>query len=376
MFCKNERKKIDTLIYVILLSMALLPAFAADSRQDSIQQGKSSFIPLPVLFYTPETKLAGGAALNYFFREPGSSNTSRPSSILPSVIYTQKKQMIAELSADFYWHDEAYHFMVYTGYREFPDKFYGIGNNTPESNEENYTPRSVKVITSIQKKIGPGWNAGIQYEFEYCRLIQTESGGLLSDGTIPGCKCGTISGFGILLNMDTRDNIFSPGSGSYFQLSGTLFNEIFGSDYNYNKLNFDFRQYLPLSVSQVIAFQAYMDILRGTPPFRNLSMIGNRINGCNLMRGYYEGRFRDKHLMAFQIEYRVVPVWWKIGLAVFAGLGDVSDKLENFVLHNFKYSMGGGIRFLINRKEKLNIRLDFAYGKDTSGMYITIGEAF
>jgi len=50
--------------------------------------------------------------------------------------------------------------------------------------------------------------------------------------------------------------------------------------------------------------------------------------------------------------------------------------MENFELRKFKYSVGGGIRFLINQKEKLNIRLDFAYGKNSSGMYITIGEAF
>jgi len=35
-----------------------------------------------------------------------------------------------------------------------------------------------------------------------------------------------------------------------------------------------------------------------------------------------------------------------------------------------------GLRYLWNRKDKLSIRIDIAWGKDTSGLYITIKKAF
>ena len=93
------------------------------------------------------------------------------------------------------------------------------------------------------------------------------------------------------------------------------------------------------------------------------------------MRGYYEGRYRDKNMIVFQMEHRM-PVWWRFGMVGFLGFGDVSDTIRNFALKEFKHSIGFGIRYLLNPEEKLNIRLDYAFGKDTSGFYITWFEAF
>ena len=364
------------LISFLLVAFFVFPCFGNENEKSLIKQKRSGFIALPVLFYTPETKLAGGVAINYYFRESGSASTSKPSIIVPSITYTQQKQMMAELVADLYWQNEMYHILGYLGYKKFPDKFYGIGKSTPESNEESYTPRSAKINLSILKRIGAKWGAGIQFEFEHNKLILVEESGLLAQGVIPGSEGGTTSGAGFLFNRDSRDNIFYPTSGCYCQFSVSLFNNALGSGYDFKRYSIDFRQYLSLSSSHVVAVQSYLNMQTGEPPFQKLSMLAGRIGGYNLMRGYYEGRYRDKNMMAFQIEYRILPVWWRLGLVAFAGFGDVSDKMENFELRKFKYSIGGGIRFLINQNEKLNIRLDFAYGKNSSGMYITIGEAF
>ncbi len=360
----------------LLVAFFVISCFGKENEKSLIEKKRSEFIALPVIFYTPETKLAGGAAINSYFRESGSASNSKPSIILSSITYTQQKQMMAELVADLYWQNETYHILGYMGYKKFPDKFFGIGNNTPENNEESYTPRSAKFYFSVQKKIGAQWNAGIQFEFEQSKLIQIEKDGLLAQRNIPGSKGGTISGSGFLLNRDSRDNILYPTSGSYCQFSVNFFNNALGSDYDFKGYSVDFRQYFSVSSSHVVAVQSYLNMQTGEPPFQKLSMLSDRVGGSNLMRGYYQGRYRDKNMMAFQIEYRILPVWWRFGLAAFAGMGDVSDSLANFELRKFKYSIGGGVRFLVNQNEKLNIRLDFAYGNNSSGMYITIGEAF
>jgi len=69
-------------------------------------------------------------------------------------------------------------------------------------------------------------------------------------------------------------------------------------------------------------------------------------------------------------------MWWRFGLACFAGFGDVADKTENFRLNKLKYSVGWGIRYVFNVQEKINLRLDFGYTENSSGFYINIGEAF
>jgi hypothetical protein len=81
-------------------------------------------------------------------------------------------------------------------------------------------------------------------------------------------------------------------------------------------------------------------------------------------------------MIALQAEYRWVPVFWRLGLAAFAGIGDVADRVGHFDLGNFKYSYGLGLRFVFDAKQRLNIRLDFGFGKGTSGVYFTAAEAF
>lgn len=142
----------NKLIYIILLGVVLFPSFVIGNEQDSLRQKRCGFLALPVLFYAPETKLAGGAAINYYFREPGSESISRPSTLMPSVVYTQKKQIVTELITDLYWKNEMYNLKSYTGYAKFPNTFYGIGDNTPEDIEENYTSRIARLEVSFQKK--------------------------------------------------------------------------------------------------------------------------------------------------------------------------------------------------------------------------------
>ena len=60
----------------------------------------------------------------------------------------------------------------------------------------------------------------------------------------------------------------------------------------------------------------------------------------------------------------------------FLGVGDVSDKVSNFEFKDFKAAGGIGFRFQFNRDEGVNLRADFAFGRDTSGYYLTIQEAF
>jgi hypothetical protein len=100
------------------------------------------------------------------------------------------------------------------------------------------------------------------------------------------------------------------------------------------------------------------------------------MGGEERMRGYFRGRYRDNNMIVLQMEYRILPVWWRIGLVSFFSVGDVSDKLSHFDINSFKYAGGFGLRYIWNREDKLNIRIDFAWGQGTSGFYITLKEAF
>jgi hypothetical protein len=114
-----------------------------------------------------------------------------------------------------------------------------------------------------------------------------------------------------------------------------------------------------------------MNVTTGNPPYSSLSLMG----GESLMRGYYLGRYRDNHMLALQVEYHS-PQWKRAGVVVFTGLADVAARFNDFRLRDLKYSVGFGLRYMINPEEKINLRLDFGFGKESFGVYMKILEAF
>ena len=94
------------------------------------------------------------------------------------------------------------------------------------------------------------------------------------------------------------------------------------------------------------------------------------------MRGYYFGRYRDRNMIAFQTEYRF-PLFWRLGGVGFVGFGDVASDMTEFKMNQFKYNVGFGLRFMFDRQEKINARLDFGLCEGgSSGIYAMVVEAF
>jgi hemolysin activation/secretion protein len=119
----------------------------------------------------------------------------------------------------------------------------------------------------------------------------------------------------------------------------------------------------------ILAMELFANFVRGDAPIKELAELG----GPRIMRGYYRGRFRDNYVTAFQAEYRM-PVYKRIGIVAFAGLGKVYNPSE-LNLDGLHYSYGGGLRYKINKREKLNLRIDYARGDPHYLGYFYLGFA-
>lgn len=360
----------------ILFSLFILTIGAGLGRAGEEEPGpnkekRGRWLVLPIFYYSPETRIAAGLGGVYYFRPGGEAATVRPSQIWLAVIGTQNKQFMISATPELYLRGETFIVRSNVGIERYPQKFFGVGNDTPDSAEEDFTRRRGYLELTALKKIRPRLYAGLYYDFESYKVTNTVTGGALAFEGIPGSRTSTVSGAGLAMAWDSRDNIFSPRRGSFSQVWLAGYHKALGSSHGFLRLKLDMRRYLPVFATHVLALQAQARVLSGTPPFSSLSMLG----GDMIMRGYYQGRYRDKNLIAFQTEYRA-PVWGRLGLVAFAGLGDVADRLDRFRLGSFKPSFGWGLRFMFDTKEKANLRLDFGYGKGSSGMYITANEAF
>ncbi len=359
-------------LFFFVLGMHLCSLSAsADDKAEEKEKKDRNLLVLPVLFYSPETKLALGFGGGYFFRSAKEDPKLRPSSVNSFMVYTTNKQFQVFVMPDVYLKKNEYRLQGALGYSKFNDKFYGIGPGTTPEMEEKYISRSFLANINVQKKVSSFVNAGLRYDFGYQKLIEVEEDGLLDSGEISGSEGGNVSGLGFFLNWDSRDNIYYSRRGSYHQVSATFYRRALGSDYHFTKYLFDLRTYFSVSTKHTIALQGYLSSSSGDVPFQLLSFLG----GQQIMRGYYAGRYRDKNMVVLQMEYRI-QLFGRFGVVGFAGFGNVADRLNRLDFAKAKHSVGLGLRYTFNRDEKINLRLDVGFTGEGRGFYISATEAF
>jgi outer membrane protein assembly factor BamA len=357
--------------------VALICAFSGPSRAQELvdeappEEFRNYFVPVPVIYYTPETKLAFGVSGAYIYRTDPGDLESRPSTLGGIAIYTTRNQIITALGFDHYFDRDRQQLEGVVAYQKFPDDFYGIGNDTPADDPDDYTDEAAAINLDYVRVIRGDWRAGGGFLFGTSSITGVDPGDLLDGDIVPGSGGGQVLGAGILARYDSRDKVGYPVSGAFHQLAWRVHGEVLGADFAFNQTTADLRQYLPLGGKRVVAIRALGMANGGTVPFQMLPALG----GDQLMRGYYAGRFRERQLLASQVEYRSY-VWKRLGFAAFGAVGQVAHDWSDMRLDDFRFSYGLGLRFLLISQEGMNLRADFGFGEDQSAFYIGFSEAF
>ncbi len=366
--------KVEKKLFLVLLLQILV--FSSLKAQDSLEKSRDkngTWITLPAINFSPETGFGfGGASLRLFKLNP-SDTLARSSQVRVLALYTTEKQFIFNTRYQFLTLGEKLFLTGRLEFLKFPEFYYGIGSETPETNEELVQYNSIGIENRCLKQLIPGFFSGLELRY-YSRFnYRLAEAGLLETTRVPGYRGSRIAGLGPLFVVDTRDNIPNPYEGLYLLVSAFFHGKVLGADFVYTNYRIDFRKYWKLfaDMDHILAFQAFGNFVEGEAPFHYVSLLG----GSSLMRGYYRGRFRDNHQLASQIEYRM-PLWWRFGVVAFAGLGNVYDQLSAFKLGDLKHSVGAGLRVKIDEAERLNMRIDFGFGERTSGFYLNVTEAF
>ena len=369
------------LIYLTVLYPALAQS-TDSSRQFSVPKAFSLF-PIPVVYYTPETRFAYGAALSATFRfrrdyqlvkndtvRAVSNGTirPRPSNIQLIGAYTQNKQLLLFVPFQIFYDRNQYYFYGEAGYYKYSYNFFGFG--TREVPTENYSVNFPRIRLNAFRRVRPNLYAGLRYEYEKYDVTNVTPDGLLVTNQVPGGLGSLIAGAGVGLLYDTRDNVFYPARGIFADFSYLGHGNGTGSEFSYNRYVADVASYHSLSDRAILAVNYFVSLTGGTAPFNAMSALGSG----KKLRGYYEARFRDENAALIQTELRV-NIWKRLGAVVFGGIGVLGNSQQLFRFDALKAAGGAGLRVRIN-DDKLNIRADYGIGNHSTGLYLTIGEAF
>lgn len=335
-----------------------------------VDEDASGTLLVPLVLYTPETHLGLGGFFVHFFRL-GTEDDSRLSSIAALGIATTRQQFIMELHPDFYLLADDLHLFGKLEYQRYPDSFWGIGNAAEDAREERYDRERLRFRGSAQYRLAGPFYAGLATDLMLYRGVYTTVDGIFATQDIPGEAGGFTSGLGPTLTFDSRDNTVGPRSGYLLNGSFLYFGEPLGSRYTFVKSTLDLRYYLETFPRQVLGLRFHGEAHGGAVPYYQLALLG----GDDLLRGYYLGRYRDEALVALEVEYRY-PLIWRFSGVAFAGVGAIAGAADELIGVPLRPAGGLGLRFAINQRERLNLRLDVGVGPGTYGFYFMVGEAF
>lgn len=222
--------------------------------------------------------------------------------------------------------------------------------------------RTVPIFLQATKRISfSKWYAGLKYLY---LNTDVSYNGTLPDFVKPQDMKSIVSQLGLVLELDTRDNIFSPDRGSKLHLDGLNSGSYIGSDYDFWKLNYYLYTYKPILQNLILGVRLDGQQALGNPPFYLLPYID--------MRGIPIEKYQGNADILAELETRWdFTMRWSA--VFFGGTGKAFDDWTDFGSSPWIFSYGTGFRYLMARKFKLRMGIDVAHGPGTWAYYIVFG---
>ncbi len=345
------------------------------AQSNSSKTGKKSrrgaLVGMPVPISSPA--VGSGVTLmgGYIFPFRKSDTVSPPSIIGGGWAGTDNGTRAWAAGAELYFNQDRYHVRTGFAHGDLNYSFYGTGTAAGNAGIKLGLNQTGDVyVGEVSRKffwdlfIGPRlWLA--------TTTLAPQRAGQENPDLPPFNKTFDMRSLGFTMERETTPNRFYPESGTMFEFGGDYFSKAIGSTFSFQSYKLVFNAYHSFDEKQVLAYNLYGCSTGGDAPF-----FGECIFGLmNELRGYPAGRYIDKKMLATQAEYRLV-LPWRFGVVGFAGLGEVAPSVSKFDAENVLPSIGFGPRFSLSAKYHVNIRADFAWGKNGNTFSMGLGEAF
>lgn len=333
----------------------------------------NGFVPVPYIITEPALGNIGGALIPVFIKKRPSyvdtiNGKVKVTPVAPDItggigLYTANKTwgLMGFRSGTFI--KSRIKYLVGGGYVHLNMSFY---KTLPQLGEKEFqfTINTVPAIVQAIKKIGHSdWYAGFRYQFLKTEII-FNGDSRLKPYTDSLDFNKLISQLGAVIEMDKRDNIFTPDKGLRLHFDAARSDDAIGSDYDFWKLSYYNYWYQPLSKQTVLGIRVDAKQTFGTVPFYALPYIE--------MRGIPVARYQGKANVLSELELRqdIKYRWSAVG---FGGAGKAFDDWDKFTEADWVFSYGAGFRYLLARKFKLRVGIDVAHGAGAWAYYIVFG---
>ena len=374
--------KLITINFLIVFTAAHASMFTERQKIDSWLEkigGTNSFDEtktidwglLPGPFYTPEMSVGVGVVLVGLYRIDRNDKISQPSSLSLSGF--------ASATGAFGLNFNNYNFLSTDQWRLFisgtvnniPTYYWGKGYSAGKNdhNKVEYRSQEFAIKPRVLYRIIDNTYIGVSWDFSSLNASDLDDRGKNYFAKLTGGRSILSSSISAYFNYDSRDFLPNAQQGQALEVIYSYFSPELASNNRFQSTQLQYSVYYSLSENSVLALDNYARFTSGSVPWDHLSLLGN----ANQMRGYYEGRYRDNNVFTTQLEYRR-KLDWRHGIVSWIGVGTLSDSPSKLGSNHWLPTVGIGYRFEF--KPRMNIRLDFGVGRNSTGFYFQVGEAF
>jgi hypothetical protein len=336
---------------------------------------RKGFLPVPIVITEPAVGYGGGLTLMFVrnsIRESAARAAETGHMVPPDIFVagaagTENGTRVAFGGGMMSFDDDHWRWRGAVARTDVNLEFYGLGGALDGVDRSlSYSLDGWMSVQRVMRRLGDGntWLGGRWIYLDFDNKLALD--GPLSR-LLPDEMTQRSSGLGLVLEHDTRDNIFTPNKGWIGALDLTFYEPSWGSDTRFQSYRGHAFGYWPIAKTLVLAGRADVRAVRGDVPFYQVPFID--------LRGVPAQRYQDQNTAVLEAELRwnVTPRWAAIG---FVGTGRAWGRRTDFSEGDDVLTKGVGFRYLLARQLGLWAGLDYARGPEEDVFYIQVGSAW
>jgi len=331
---------------------------------------RKGFLPVPIVITEPAVGFGGGVMAT-FFRESireAASRTTEDGRLTPPDIYaiggaaTENGTWMGMAGGMVTFGDGRYRWRGGIMRTSVTLDFYGIGG---QGRPLGYTLDGWTSVQHGMVRLGDS-DVWLVARWNYLDLTNRfDVEGAPASGNLE--RASRASGLGLSVEVDTRDNIFTPSRGWTGSLDATFYDPDWGSDTRFQSYRGHAFMYFPVGREFVIAGRIDARVAEGRVPFYLLPFVD--------LRGVPAARLQDTRtgVLETEVRWNVTRRWAAIG---FVGAGKAWGAVHSFSDGTDTTAYGVGFRYLIAKRLGLYVGLDVARSTQDRAIYIQVGSAW
>ncbi len=352
------------------------------------------FLPVPIIITEPAVD-GGLGLMGLFFHEDDETAEQRrqamqtaenPSRhLLPPNVsaiagaYTGNESWFVGGGHVGFFRDGRIRYRVGGGYGDIDLDYYSVGN-AQLRRPLTINSKSTAIMQTLKFKLGelPLYVGPLQ---RYSNL-EMSPGGDLAEVLPPGIPPGisdkltqlltndtVLSALGLEIELDTRNNFFTPTRGYYLDVSYGAYRDAFGSDIDYDWYNVTSLNYFELTDHWRFALRLEAEVADADDPLPPITKPAINLRGVPAAR--YQGDYVG--MVEGEVTWQPNLRWSVLG---FLGAGRAANDASDFGSASSRVNKGLGFRYQIARRYGLHVGIDVARGPEDTVWYIQTGSAW